>query len=156
MTAWRFKLSLVREPAPEPFGSQVTQASDAAALATRLLKDEFQEVSLVMFFNQQHELTGYIEIGRGGLSYAPMDAREILISALMVNAAALIVAHNHPSGSVAPSMADYQVTRRLRRACELVGLRLLDHIVVGAGGEYQTLNSQSAAAQPTNEEPPQP
>jgi len=138
MSAHRFKLALVREEAPEPFGSQVNGPREASALASRLLGEEFQEVSLAMFFNYQGQLIGYIEIGRGGIAHSPMEPRELLVAALTVNAASVIVAHNHPSGSLEPSIQDHAVTRRLKQACELVGLELLDHILVGAGGAYRS------------------
>lgn len=139
MSAYRFRLNLVREPAPEPFGSCVTDPATAAQLASCLLADEFQEVSLAMFFNYRNELTGFIEVGRGGIAHSPMEPREILVAALAANAAAVIVAHNHPSGSLEPSQQDYAVTGRLKRACELVGLDLLDHILVAAGGQFRSL-----------------
>lgn len=150
MSAYRFRLALVREPAPEPFGSQVTRPSDAAALASSLLGDEFQEVSLAMFFDSQHRLIGYVEVGRGGIDFSPMESRDILVAALTVNAAAIIVAHNHPSGSLRPSPQDRAVTSRLIDACQLVGLRLLDHILVGAGGAHRSLfhNSDDADDSP--------
>lgn len=137
--AYRFKLSLVREDAPEPFGSQVTDPSGSAALASRLLGHEFQEVSLAMFFNRANQLTGYIEVGRGGIAHTPMEPREILVAAFAANAASVIVAHNHPSGSLEPSADDRAITRRLTQACELVGLQLLDHILVGAGGAHRSV-----------------
>jgi len=139
MSAYRFKLALVREEAPEPFGSQVNRPSDAAALAACLLGQEFQEVSLAMFFNYQNQLIGYIEIGRGGIAHSPMEPREILVAALAANAASVIVAHNHPSGSLEPSVQDRAITSRLKKACDLVGLELLDHILVGAGGAYRSV-----------------
>jgi DNA repair protein RadC len=139
MSAYRFKLALVREPAPEPFGSQISDPGAAAALAARLLADEFQEVSLAMFFNRQNQLIGFSEIGRGGLAHSPMEPREVLVAALTVNAAAVIVAHNHPSGSLQPSVQDIAITRRLQHACQLVGLELLDHLLIAAGGDYRSM-----------------
>jgi len=139
VSAYRFKLALVREEAPEPFGSQVTAPSQSAALASRLLGNEFQEVSLAMFFNRANQLSGFIEVGRGGIDHTPMEPREILVAAFASNAASIIVAHNHPSGSLEPSVQDRAITRRLKEACELVGLELLDHILVGAGGAHRSV-----------------
>lgn len=139
MNTYRFRLSLVREPATEPFGSSVDGPAAAAELASKLLGDEFQEVSLAMFFTRRYQLSGYIEIGRGGIAHSPMEPREILVAAFAANAAAIIVAHNHPSGSLEPSPDDWAVTRRLKNACQIVGLELLDHVLVGAGGAFQSL-----------------
>jgi len=144
MTTYRYKLSVVRESAPEPFGTQVSCPADMAALASKLLEDEFQEVSLAFFFDRKHRMTGYIEVGRGGIAHSPMEAREILVAAFAVNAAAVAVAHNHPSGDPSPSPDDAAVTRRLMRACALVGLEFLDHLVIGANGAFFSLSALAA------------
>jgi DNA repair protein RadC len=74
------------------------------------------------------------EIYRGTLDRAVVEPREILKRALLANAAGVILYHNHPSGDLAPSREDREFTLRLASAAESVGLRLLDHIVVGSGG----------------------
>ncbi len=74
----------------------------------------------------------YIEQGLGTLSQASIYPREIVKTALRVNAAALMMAHNHPSGIAEPSAADLALTRQLKQALALIDVRLLDHIVVSA------------------------
>ncbi len=65
-----------------------------------------------------------------------VDARYILRRALLANATAAIVAHNHPSGDVSPSSEDYAVTSKLKAACDVVGVQLLDHLIHGDDGEW--------------------
>lgn len=128
---FRQRLRMVREEASEPIGVQVTEPAGAATLAAFWLRDEWQEVTLVLFFDRKHRLRGYQEIGRGGLHAAPLEPRDVLVAALYANAAAIMLVHNHPSGDATPSPDDIAVTRRIARACDLVGLELLDHLIVG-------------------------
>lgn len=136
MKTYRYRLRVVREEAQDPIGSTVGRPIDLAGFASRMLVTEFQEVSLAFFFNRKHRLTGWAEIGRGGIAHSPMEPREVLVTALAVNAAALAVAHNHPSGDPSPSHDDIAITRRLTRACELVGLEFLDHLIIGEEGTF--------------------
>ncbi len=70
---------------------------------------------------------------RGTIDGTSVYPREVVKQALSVNAAAVIVAHNHPSGLAEPSQADERITRRLKSALELVDIRLLDHLIIGDG-----------------------
>ena len=83
--------------------------------------------------DNRHRVIGFEEVFRGTIDAASVYPREIVKLALLRNAAALIVAHNHPSGVAEPSAADQQLTRRLKEALALVDVRLLDHFVVGDG-----------------------
>ena len=85
-----------------------------------------------MFLDTRHRLIEYVELFQGTIDGAEVHPREVVRQALRCNAAAVIVAHNHPSGTADPSAADRAVTARLKQALALVDVRLLDHIVVGA------------------------
>ncbi|MDE1225530.1 DNA repair protein RadC [Vibrio aestuarianus] len=95
------------------------------------LKHHEREVFAVMFLDNQHRLIAFEELFFGTIDSASVYPREVLKAALKVNAAALIFAHNHPSGDATPSQADKQITQRLKEALALVDIRVLDHIVVG-------------------------
>ncbi|WP_241638333.1 RadC family protein [Vibrio parahaemolyticus] len=95
------------------------------------LKHHEREVFAVMFLDNQHRLIAFEELFFGTIDSASIYPREVLKAALKVNAAALIFAHNHPSGDATPSQADKQITQRLKEALALVDIRVLDHIVVG-------------------------
>ncbi|MEM7295000.1 MAG: JAB domain-containing protein, partial [Pseudomonadota bacterium] len=75
------------------------------------------------------------ELFRGTLSSASVYPREVVKAALRVNAAAVIFAHNHPSGSAEPSREDERLTSRLRQALALIDVRVLDHVIIGAGSD---------------------
>ena len=97
--------------------------------------DGTQERTGVLYLNARNRLLkDDPEIYRGTLDRAVVEPREILKRALLSNAAGLILYHNHPSGDPSPSREDREFTRRLSAAAESVGLRLLDHVVVGREG----------------------
>ena len=109
---------------------------DPAGVARYLsaqLRDRDREVVACLFLDHRHRLLAYEELFQGTLDGAEVHPREVARRALALNAAAVILAHNHPSGVAEPSAADRALTRRLREALALVGVRLLDHFVVGDG-----------------------
>ena len=91
------------------------------------------EVFAVMFLDAQNRLLGLEEMFRGTLTQASVYPREVVRRALALHAAAVILAHNHPSGAAEPSKADEYLTATLKSALQLVDVRVLDHIVVGRG-----------------------
>ena len=88
------------------------------------------EVFAVLFMDTQHRLIEYAEMFRGTIDGASVYPRELVKEALRLNAAAVIVSHNHPSGNPEPSGADRTLTQRLKEALGLVDVRVLDHIIV--------------------------
>ncbi|MBX9799511.1 MAG: DNA repair protein RadC [Burkholderiaceae bacterium] len=89
------------------------------------------EVFAVLFLDTQHRLIEYSELFRGTIDSASVYPREVIKEALRLNAAAVIISHNHPSGNPEPSAADKSLTKRLREALAMVDVRVLDHIIVG-------------------------
>ncbi|NRF71407.1 DNA repair protein RadC [Aquincola sp. S2] len=99
-------------------------------LAVQLSRLEY-EVFVVMFLDAQHRLIEMREMFRGTLSQTSVYPREVVRAALQLNAGAIVVAHNHPSGEPEPSRADEFLTSTLKTAMQLVDVRLLDHMIVG-------------------------
>lgn len=89
------------------------------------------EVFVVLFLSNRHKLIKLEEMFRGTIDGASVHPREVVKRALQLNAAAVIFAHNHPSGLPEPSQADELITRRLKEALALVDIRVLDHLVIG-------------------------
>lgn len=102
---------------------------------TELENDE-REVFMVLFLDNQHRLIKTEKLFFGTINQAEVHPREIIKAALKCNAAAIIMAHNHPSGSCEPSEADRLLTQRIEMACELVNVRVVDHIIVGKGDYF--------------------
>ncbi|MHB8257809.1 MAG: RadC family protein [Acidiferrobacterales bacterium] len=99
-------------------------------LMTHLATREY-EAFAVLFLDNRHRLIEYKEMFRGTLNGTAVYPREVVRQALLLNAAACIVSHNHPSGVPEPSSADEILTSRLKDALSLVDIRLLDHFVIG-------------------------
>jgi DNA repair protein RadC len=91
------------------------------------------EVFACLFLDNRHRVIDFEELFRGTIDGASVHPREVVRRALHHNAAAIILAHNHPSGIAEPSRADVQLTRRLVESLSLVDVRVLDHVVVGDG-----------------------
>ena len=102
-------------------------------LMARLAEREY-ETFTVIHLDNRHRLIACQDLFRGTIDGASVHPREVVKEALRHNAAAVILAHNHPSGVAEPSRADELITRRLREALGLVDIRILDHVIV-AGGE---------------------
>lgn len=94
------------------------------------LANKGHEVFVVLFLDAQHRLIAYEEMFRGTLTQTSVYPREVVKQALRHNSAAVILAHNHPSGVAEPSAADEMLTRALQSALTLIDVRVLDHIVV--------------------------
>ena len=105
----------------------------ARAFLLAQLRDRPYEVFCCLYLDKRHRLVGFEELFRGTIDGAGVHPREVLRQTLLHNAAAVILAHNHPSGVLEPSQADEFITRRLRDALALVDVRVLDHIIVGDG-----------------------
>ena len=101
------------------------------------LENKEYEVFAVMFLDTKNRMIEFKEMFRGTIDSAPVFVREIAKESLYLNASALIIAHNHPSGISTPSEADKAVTENIRVALELFNIRVLDHFVIGSG-EYHS------------------
>jgi DNA repair protein RadC len=97
------------------------------------LRDLEHEVFCCLYLDNRHRLIEYEQMFRGTIDGASVYPREVVKQALQWNCAAVIIAHNHPSGIAEPSLADERITLRVKDALALVDIRLLDHIIVGDG-----------------------
>ena len=100
---------------------------------------EHTEQVVLLLLSRSKETVGIVLISKGGTSGCIMDTKVILQYALKANAHSIIQAHNHPSGKKNTSEADLKVSKRIKSACELVDLHLLDHIIITAQGEYTSI-----------------
>jgi len=91
------------------------------------------EVFAALFLDNRHRVIDYRELFRGTIDGASVHPREVVRSALDLNAAAVIFAHNHPSGVAEPSQSDLRITQRLKDALALIDVRVLDHLIIGEG-----------------------
>jgi len=111
----------------------LSSPQQASQYLTAALRDRDREVFVAIFLNTRHFVIDCEELFQGTIDAASVHPREVARRALAHNAAAVIVAHNHPSGVAETSGADQALTRRLKEALALVDVRLLDHLIIGDG-----------------------
>jgi DNA repair protein RadC len=114
-------------------GAALNSSRDTRDYLQALLRDRGEEVFCCLFLDNRHRVLAFEELFRGTLNGTAVYPREVVKHALRHNAAAVIFAHNHPSGVAEPSRADEVLTARLKEALALVDIRVLDHVVVGDG-----------------------
>lgn len=102
---------------------------------------EYRESAKLVLFNTSLKCLGIITIAEGGLHEINVDVRMILQAALLANAPLLCLAHNHPSGSIKPSSTDDQETEKIAKACKVLNLRLIDHLIV-TSSDYYSYNDE--------------
>jgi DNA repair protein RadC len=112
-------------------GTAMRQAGDVARLVRETVRGSRRESFFALLLDARHRVLGLQTISTGSIATAPVHPREVFSPAIRAGAAAIVVAHNHPSGDASPSTEDRMVTERLRQAGDLVGIEVLDHVVVG-------------------------
>ena len=116
--------------------SVVANPQDAKALVRLKLSELEHEVFAVLFLDQKHALIEYDEMFRGTINGASVYPREVAKAALKHNAAAVLFAHNHPSGDPTPSDADKRITDRLVSVLKVLDVTVVDHLIVGSTKTY--------------------
>lgn len=138
-TAKRAELLAVMELARRALAQQLQERSamNSAREVKRYLQMQLaklaHEVFAVLFLDTQHRLIAFEELFRGTLAQTSVYPREVVLRALHHGAAAVILAHNHPSGDPTPSRADITLTSTLKSALDLLDIRVLDHVIVAPG-----------------------
>ena len=120
---------------------KLTSPQQTYSFLKRRLRDKKNETFVALFLDNQHRILAYDELFTGTIDAASIHPRPIIERTLQLNAAALIFAHNHPSGLCDASSQDIAVTERLKNALSLIDARLLDHLVVGDNEVYSIMNA---------------
>ncbi len=119
---------------------QLTNSQETYTYLKRKLRDKKNETFVALFLDSQHHILSYEELFTGTINTATVHPRPIIQRILKLNASAVILAHNHPSGLSDASSHDIAVTVRLRQALALVDAKLLDHLVIGDNEVYSITN----------------
>ena len=101
-----------------------------------VMQDLDVEEFWALLMNQHYRLIKKVRISHGGITETPVDIRIVMKEAVLANCTILAVCHNHPSGSLSPSKTDNELTRSIQRACELLSIHFLDHVIVTDGDYY--------------------
>lgn len=140
--ATRVRLALVAEPGPDLVRVACVKPAVAARIIAPLVCDEPQEVLGALLLDGRYRPVGYTIPYRGTATKAHGEVRGLFVPALLVNATAIILFHNHPSGDPTPSHEDRSFTLQMRDAGDLLGVRLLDHLVIGTGERFVSLRER--------------
>lgn len=129
-----YSLRLVKESSVTyNLEKSITNPAAAAEIINQVFDMENQpnEVFAILCLNTKNKIAGAHIISQGSLSASIVHPREVFKAAILNNAASIILAHNHPSGDPEPSREDIETTRRLVEAGEILGIRVLDHVIIG-------------------------
>ncbi len=125
---------------PQPLTESIRNSVDLHKfLISRVYDDEtigYKETFKVLLLNNHNKIIGYTTISEGGLTSTVVDVRVVMQTTLITNATSIILTHNHPSGNTTPSGHDDSLTKKIKAACELMDIRLLDHIIVTPFDSY--------------------
>ncbi|RIV17246.1 DNA repair protein RadC [Alicyclobacillaceae bacterium I2511] len=128
------KVQLVRERTLHTEVLQIRCAKDAADLLQAYLEGVDREHGVVLILDTKHKVRRIQTVSIGSLDASILHPREILKVAILGNASGIILGHNHPSGDPEPSPEDEIISQRLAKACQLMGIDFLDHLILGDGG----------------------
>jgi DNA repair protein RadC len=140
-----FRIALVREPgvrlAERP---ELRSAAEAVPILAQFIGETDREVFAVALLTVRHRLLGLHTVSVGCLTSSLVHPREVYKPAILAGSAAILAAHNHPSGDPEPSAEDVALTRRLAAAGQVLGIELLDHLVIGEAGRFVSLRDRGA------------
>jgi DNA repair protein RadC len=133
-----FQVQFVAEPPEFPAGSHCGASNDAERIARSIYQrlDADKEHFLLLTLNNKNRVNGFKVVSTGSLTASLVHPREVWRAALHLCAAAVIFVHNHPSGEPAPSQEDQEITRRLKETGDMLGIRVLDHVVLGDNDRF--------------------
>ena len=128
-----FRVQFVADPTWYPTGSPCRTSQDVEQIARSIYGtlDADKEHFLLLAMNNKNRANGFKVISTGSLTASLVHPREVWRAALHLCAAAVVFVHNHPSGDPAPSQEDIELTRRLKETADVLGIRVLDHVVLG-------------------------
>lgn len=103
---------------------------------------EYRESFKVLLLNRANQVLGVFNISEGGICGTPVDIRLIMQAAILSHASCIILAHNHPSGNLSSSHEDDMVTKKVKEACSLMSVVLLDHLIITSEGYYSYADNE--------------
>lgn len=128
-----YKIALVRDGSICAERPALGNAAAVYKAVREYFQDHDREEMIVILLDAKHRINGFNSVSVGSLSLSIVHPREVFKAAILANSAAIIAVHNHPSGDTAPSPEDHALTERLKKAGEILGIPLLDHVVIGDG-----------------------
>lgn len=135
-------LKMIKESSILYSGRKITTPSDAVEIAKVFLDGADREQLIMCTLDTKNQPTSISVVSIGSLNSSIVHPREVFKTAIMANASAIIIFHNHPSGDNSPSNEDITTTKRLVDCAEMIGIKLLDHIIIGDDDSYCSLKER--------------
>ena len=126
----RYRKEVVREDAPAWVSMRFTSPSQVFEMF-RDLRQEAKEHFIALHLDGKNRIICFDRVSIGSLNHSIVHPREVFKTACLSSAAAILLLHNHPTGDTSPSREDLEITRRIREAGDLLGIKVLDHIIIG-------------------------
>lgn len=130
----KFKLQLVKEDSSRYNINKVVMCPSDLYTSFNIIfnmDEQAEEVMVMLCFDTKLKIIGAFEVSRGSLSASIVHPREVLKRALLCNAHSFALCHNHPSGDATPSKEDKDITKRIKEAGDIMGIKLIDHVIIG-------------------------
>ena len=118
---------------------QIVSSKDAYNYLSKVYDEntvELREYFKVVLLNQSNKVLGYYDLSFGGIDGTYCDIRHVMQIAILTNATSIMLSHNHPSGNPTPSVNDRRITTKIKQACDILNIRLIDHIIVTRESYY--------------------
>ena len=114
---------------------QILSSEDIFKAVVSKVVDENREYAYALYLNNSNGLIRIVNVGIGGIDSTLVDVRVVIAEALRLNACAVAFVHNHPSGNLTPSRLDDELTNNLSKACSLMKIRFIDHVIISSNGK---------------------
>ena len=134
------RLQVVREPRSST--GQLKSPDAVVECVKRELQSLDREYIVAILLDSRLSIVGIEEVSKGTLNSSLICSREVYKAAVLCNAHSIILLHNHPSGDPTPSEADIDITKKLKKAGDIMGINLMDHITVGTDGTYVSMKAK--------------
>lgn len=135
-------IQMVKEKSLKVYSKKISCPSDAADILRTLLEDKDREYLIVLTLNTKNIVTSINTVSVGSLNSSIVHPREVFKTAILANAASIIIGHNHPSGNTLESQEDVNISLRLKECGKILGIELLDHIIIGEDSQYLSLKEK--------------
>ena len=126
-----YRVSLVKDSYQNSSSKSITKPQDIFEIARNYLANADREHFVVMMLSTKNQIIGINTVAIGDLNKCLVHPREVFKPAIIANSASVILLHNHPSGDPTPSREDLEMTKRLKNAGEILGIKVLDHVILG-------------------------
>lgn len=134
-------LKMIKESSILYGNRRIGSPNEALEIFKDLLENSDREKLIVCCLNSKNEPTNISIVSIGSLNSSIVHPREVFKTAVISNAASILIAHNHPSGDTTPSKEDINITERIRQSGDIIGIKLLDHLIIGEG-KYLSLKEE--------------